>query len=401
MPRKITILLEAPPGDGLRPAREHFHEYVKPILVAGALDWEVIEGRREGEVRAGLAEKIRKMRQRNDEAKEKVSGEEGGELEAGQDEDLVQKYREKAGIEEWEGVKGDLILGRHTWKEYVRGLHEGWLGPLQAPAPAPPEVSNPLELDPMVGSPSLDSNETDTNSDKTEAAVEESKDKKSSSSSKSPAVPYILTAEYATSPSAPSLPTTLPPSTSIPLPHLLGLKHTPTRIYRFLTRRHLADSTGAEVAALVLATYSQPYQHTESFASAIDPDDNASPSSAPAFAPAPPQESAIVPTSQTWEQTTILSDEETGWHKSVRAPIKENEEDRERIWTDPIIIDERIGSRMRKFELEEGARQRAEEMVEVARKLDPSILEKVKRWTGWGPTEKKGWEMGEEGNEES
>lgn len=57
----------APPGDGLRAAREHFHEYVKPILVAGAVDWEVIEGRKEGDVRAGLAAKIRRLRRRNGE----------------------------------------------------------------------------------------------------------------------------------------------------------------------------------------------------------------------------------------------------------------------------------------------------------------------------------------------
>src|SRR5712664_3635373 len=62
--RKLTVFLAAPPGDGLRVAREHFQEYVKPILVSAALDYEVIEGRREGEIRAGLAENIRKFRRR-------------------------------------------------------------------------------------------------------------------------------------------------------------------------------------------------------------------------------------------------------------------------------------------------------------------------------------------------
>jgi import inner membrane translocase subunit TIM54 len=46
MPRKMTIYLQAPPADGLRSAREHFYEYVKPVLVAGAMDWDVVEGRR-------------------------------------------------------------------------------------------------------------------------------------------------------------------------------------------------------------------------------------------------------------------------------------------------------------------------------------------------------------------
>src|SRR5579862_5493860 len=67
MPRKVTIFLSAPPGDGLSPAREHFREYVKPLLVAAAIDWEVIEGRKEGDVQKGLAEKLRSTRRRSGE----------------------------------------------------------------------------------------------------------------------------------------------------------------------------------------------------------------------------------------------------------------------------------------------------------------------------------------------
>jgi import inner membrane translocase subunit TIM54 len=56
MPRRLTVYLAAPPGDGLRAAREHFHEYVKPVLVAAAMDWDVVEGRKEGDVRFKTAE---------------------------------------------------------------------------------------------------------------------------------------------------------------------------------------------------------------------------------------------------------------------------------------------------------------------------------------------------------
>ncbi|MCJ1347698.1 mitochondrial import inner membrane translocase subunit tim54, partial [Peltigera leucophlebia] len=138
MPRRITIFLSPPPGDGLRVAREHFHEYIKPILVAGALDWEVIEGRREGEVRAGLAEKIRRTRKRDYEAPQLEAAPES--RHDGQD--LVEELRQKGGIKEWNGLQGDLVLGRHTWKEYIRGLHEGWLGPLDPPSP--PDSVSPI-----------------------------------------------------------------------------------------------------------------------------------------------------------------------------------------------------------------------------------------------------------------
>lgn len=29
---------------------------------------------------------------------------------------------------EYEGVKGDIVIGRYMWKEYMCGFYEGWLG---------------------------------------------------------------------------------------------------------------------------------------------------------------------------------------------------------------------------------------------------------------------------------
>lgn len=132
--RKLTIYLSAPPGDGLRSAREYFQEYIKPVLVAAALDWEVVEGRREGDVRAGTAERVRKLRRKGGEA---------GQAEEEEDaETLVDQTRYRTGIRDLDGVKGDIVIGRHTWKEYIRGLHEGWLGPLDPPPN--PELSTLL-----------------------------------------------------------------------------------------------------------------------------------------------------------------------------------------------------------------------------------------------------------------
>ena len=62
MPRKLMVYIEAPPQDGLRLAQDHFKEYVKPVLVASGLDWDFVQGRKEGDVRAELAEDIRKHR---------------------------------------------------------------------------------------------------------------------------------------------------------------------------------------------------------------------------------------------------------------------------------------------------------------------------------------------------
>ena len=116
MPRKLTVFISAPPGDGIRPSREYFKTYVKPILVAAAMDYDVIEGRKEGDVRYGTAEQIRRLRRKN--------GERGGNT-TEQDVDTeaaIDSVREKMYIVQEPGDCGDLVLGRHTWKEYMRGI---------------------------------------------------------------------------------------------------------------------------------------------------------------------------------------------------------------------------------------------------------------------------------------
>ncbi|KAL9028145.1 MAG: hypothetical protein Q9180_007216, partial [Flavoplaca navasiana] len=218
MPRKITIFLSAPPGDTIRAAREHFHEYVKPVLAAAAIDWDVIEGRREGDVRAGLAEKIRKRRRKVGETS--AISDETKSLE--ESEDLVQTLRGTSGVKDWEGVQGDLVLGRHTWKEYVRGLHEGWLGPLDLP-PDTAEPSNPKNHASLISSEQSsaadNTSQTSDNiakSDPLSASADPAKPPSDSPQAapkkeekpKAPVQipPYISTSAYPSAPIAPTIP---------------------------------------------------------------------------------------------------------------------------------------------------------------------------------------------------
>lgn len=401
MPRRITIILAGPPGDSLRVAREHFHEYIKPVLVAGALDWEVIEGRREGEVRAGLAEKIRKLRRRNGETS-------AVEPPGSSEDELLEQARTSGGIKDWDGVQGDLILGRHTWKEYVRGLHEGWLGPLDPSAgnpadsltstavefsdPLPQATSspeNPPSSDPSTSSP--DSTTLAQNTASPHTSPQPSDPAPSPKKNPSATPPYILPPDYASATIPPSTPPSLTPTLVLPLPHLLGFLSTPTRLYRFLTRRHLADATGASVAALVLATESRPYTSTTNLSSTEND------------VPSPSSSSNISKPRPRWEQEDVLRDEEAEWHKIAWTDDKdaEKERPRERVWREDMIIDDRIGERMRVFELDELARERVlrEEQEMAARKND--WLGDMKAWLGIETDESpKGWEMGRVGNAE-
>ena len=305
LPRKLTVYLSAPPNDGLRPAREHFQEYVKPILVAAALDWDVVEGRKEGDICGSTAERIRKKRRKAE-----------GALLPEEEEDIVEATRQQFNIRESDQPGGDLVLGRHTWKEYVRGLHEGWLGPsVPPPEPTPDPITAPESI-PDTPAP-------DTSDDASPQATPDEPPQKEEEPSKPkkkpwPPEPYIHPTAYPSAPTPQSLPSSLPPSTALPLPHLLGFLNTPIRIARFLNKRQLADDTGRQIAAFILFSSSVPYDRNS--------DEGA------------------------WEQAKVLEDEEGDWHKSALAPSPAGEEGKERPWREEMVLDERIGGRMRKTE---------------------------------------------------
>ncbi|KAJ5107855.1 Mitochondrial import inner membrane translocase subunit Tim54 [Penicillium angulare] len=346
MRRRLTVYLAAPPGDGLRVARDHFKEYVKPILTAAALDYTVVEGRREGDVRAGAAEGIRKLRRR--------AGESGTtEPEKGVEE-VIMATRDSIGITDESGPKGDIVIGRHAWKEYIRGLHEGWLGPMDAPAPpvetpaAVPEPSEAPMMDTAAGDAPSEGPEAVENKPEEikpeEQKPEEEKKEEKPSKPTGPAAAHIPTAEYISAQPAQSIPQTFDSSVPIEFPHILGFLNTPIRVYRYLNQRHLAESIGREVAGIVLANASRPYRD-ESFSS-----DSESNSDSPAEVSAGKH-----------EQQTVLEVEEKSWHKSI---FKRDEEDKEREWLDDIVLDERIASRMSLAQLSPEDEARSQRIAE-------------------------------------
>ncbi|KAI9369954.1 import inner membrane translocase subunit tim54 [Aspergillus egyptiacus] len=362
--RKLTVFLAAPPGDGLRTAREHFKEYVKPILVAAALDYNVIEGRREGDVRAAFAEQIRKQRRR--------AGEPSSVVADPTTEDVVAEARQKMGVHDEPGPKGDLVIGRHTWKEYIRGLHEGWLGPLDPPA-APEE---PLAIE-TADAPSPGDGNSDTPST-SETAEEKKEEEKKPEKPKGPAPAYIAPADYSSQELPPSLPQSLDGSAPIIFPHILGFLNTPIRLYRYLNQRHVADSIGRDVAALVLASHSRPYADGSSFGTDPDPQSPLSQDS-PLDGPSP---------SGAYEQQSQLEHEEPDWHKSVHKK-DESHPDKEREWLDDIVLDPRIASRMKRYTLspeEEARAQRIDQGVEyiLGEERPPAVPFWQRMWIKYG-----------------
>lgn len=385
LPRRLTIYLAAPPGDGLRAAREHFHEYVKPVLVAAAMDWDVVEGRKEGDVRFKTAEKTRKRRRA------------GGEGEPLSEEDRAAEVaKQRFGTDDAAGVAGDVVIGRHTWKEYIRGLHEGWLGPANAPydpeQDKTPEVeteeSKQAKLDSAkaaVKNYMAKSGENDTTehipgqgsvgdaaantavtsleeltkesepelkdaAPAAEPEKEQTEEEKKAAEKPKPRHPpaYITPEEYSSATLSALTPDTIGPSTAVSFPHLLGFRNTPIRIYRFLNRRVLADDVGRQVASAVLASH-RPYSTVSS------PDDASASSS----------------NSSVSEVSTVAQHEERNWWKTT---FRERESHEESVWIEPCTVDERLTARMSQFELSAEEEARAKRIGEGKEKAITKYL---------------------------
>ena len=419
MPRRVTVYVASPPGDGasVRAGRELFHEYVRPVLMAAGMDWDVVEGRREGDVRSSLAGRVRRFRRKRGESSGVGNGagdgigskgeEVVGEQEVDDGEEELRLLRERIGIKEWEGVGGDIVLGRHTWKEYVRGLHEGWLGPLKAPkrkideeiGPTTTEMTTATSMSNDNVSPTSSSSpETSSPTSAESSSLENSPQPESQTQSKpqkpqrqQPPTPHIYPSAYSTSPLPPTIPTDLGPSTALPFPHLLGFLNTPIRLKRFLMRRKLADEVGREVAGVVLGRYDE-FERTDgsesssgssrngsagvagvagleddaspvavSRASELEPDlERRTVATAANAAPATPVTSSAMTTKQ-WQQARLLEREEADWPSSIRGAKHKraengssstNDVEEESVWTDAMVLDDRIAGRMRRFVFE-------------------------------------------------
>ncbi|KAI0780633.1 mitochondrial import inner membrane translocase subunit Tim54 [Trametes elegans] len=115
LPRLVTVYGAKWPGDqDYDRNMRYFRKYVKPVLVAAAVDYDMVKGRRHGDIARFVAEKIRKERR----------------IMAGLDPASLtpmalpgSSFEEKRQRELDSGI---VIVGRNTLKEYMAGLKRGW-----------------------------------------------------------------------------------------------------------------------------------------------------------------------------------------------------------------------------------------------------------------------------------
>lgn len=307
--RKVTVYVAPPPNDYLDESMGVFRRYIKPVLNAGGVDFEIKSENRQGVIRSMVAADIRALRRELRENAEKLEQERIQNLwynkvkhwfsrSAPVDKELLEKkvdegqytlknllgvyYKndlqedevknEDAIVTDPTGHGGVICIGRGAYKEYLHGLHEGLLGPLEKPLESVDvDVAREGET---LGEPALapevktldevEQEEQTKLETKPEPETEkEETDEEGNKLQKVPK-PFIASEDYPSAALAPELqldgnivtpsgvsPVFQQPVLVIPVRHLLGFLKTPQRIWRFYNRRHLVEEYGRAACCVV------------------------------------------------------------------------------------------------------------------------------------------------------
>ncbi|KDQ10558.1 hypothetical protein BOTBODRAFT_136638 [Botryobasidium botryosum FD-172 SS1] len=144
MPRKIKVFACKWPGDDeYDRSMKYFKKYVKPIFVAAAVDYELHNGNQHGALAHLLANKIKERRR-----------EEAGIATPSTSMALPGHPQSPEQVRRKELEGGTVIVGRHTFKEYMLGLRRGWTEDL-AIVDEERELAKALEDDGVFDEPEL------------------------------------------------------------------------------------------------------------------------------------------------------------------------------------------------------------------------------------------------------
>ncbi|EMD38219.1 hypothetical protein CERSUDRAFT_113375 [Gelatoporia subvermispora B] len=257
-PRKVTVYGAKWPGDeDYDRSMLYFRKYVKPYLVAAAIDYEMIKGRRHGDLAERIANEIKSQRRQAlglDPPPPSVML-------------LPPVSPEEKRRRELEG--GIIIVGRPTFKEFMAGVKRGWTESLEV-VDKEEKLSRELETDGRFDEPELESplgSFDDGEPIPTPSRLPSSKSfspytpphlrntespqPRSSSSSES-SIPDSMNAP------PPVIPQ-LPPILLVHFVNYLGLTQIPLMIWDFFNERRKVRS-GAEAAYRLIMGQTRPFE---------------------------------------------------------------------------------------------------------------------------------------------
>lgn len=348
LPRKLTIFVAPPPDGFLDESMKCFRKYVKPIINSAAIDMEVYTEEKQGEIRTAVASKIRELRQSRSNLElqghqDRSTGENlfthfqksflpwiRPNSDAGNDDVLVNRQELYSPVDvlgfyykygtmnvkrddesDPEKSGGVICVGRGSYKEYIWGIHEGLLGPLEEP--------KRIELNVTTNDNSNDTEKPGEDDKHENVDEDKSSEREKDQDEKSVSRPYVFPSEYGKCELAPELDfgSVIRNSKNVPvlfeqpvyaflLPKVYGFLKTPEKIYNFFNRRKVAEDY-CEKAAAIVFNLSKPYQVKDEY---------------------------------------MGKEEEINWPHKWLEKAKQNNAD----WAQPFAVDKRVVERMRVYD---------------------------------------------------
>ncbi|CAK5265303.1 unnamed protein product [Mycena citricolor] len=237
-PRKVVVYGAKWPGDEDHDQTlKYFRKYVKPILVAAAVDYEMIGGKRQGDIADRVAEDIKARRR----------------LEAGIDtEPEVNKqlpaYRTPVQARQDALEGGIMLIGRPTFKEFMAGLKRGWTEPMAKVDPDE-ALANDFAEDGTF--------DDDFDGDVAVGLEENSTPPPAERVLKPPPFPSFSEPENAPFASLPDVPP-VPPLIVVPFVDRLGFFNIPMMIWDWFNLRHDVRN-GAQAAYRLIQGNTRPF----------------------------------------------------------------------------------------------------------------------------------------------
>ncbi|PPQ98824.1 hypothetical protein CVT24_003378 [Panaeolus cyanescens] len=251
-PRRVTVYGAKWPGDeDYDQSLRYFRKYVKPILVAAAIDYELVAGKRHGDIAKHVAEDVRKRRR----------------LSEGLDQDsdvtkALPTYKPPAERRKQELAGGIVIVGRPTFKEFMSGLAKGWTQGLEK-----------VDEDERLAHILEDDGKFDEPEEELPIGVYEDGTLKESATPSPKASPVFSPLQLHQKPplsspssnmslSTPTTPPTfipeLPPLLLVPFTNYIGIKQIPLMIWGFFNQRQKVQS-GAEAGYRLVMHSTRPF----------------------------------------------------------------------------------------------------------------------------------------------
>ena len=309
-PRKITVFIAPPPSDYLETSLKFWKRYIKPVLYYSGLDYDIVEEHRQGVIRTEVANRIRDVRKRLIEQKTAKTENDSKTKDfhsddvVASDSDNGKEFKKSFDYRNIMGIffknsssqkvitedsmvsdptlsGGVICLGRGAYIEYINGLHEGLLGPLDPPKEEV-QLANVEEIlfetsearsQERLPEPSLDLTPnvpTDNDEIKKQESTNEEESENENEIKQVLLKPFINSDDYSNTEIPLEISEALlennnvvrDPKDNIPIllhqpvlvlkiPNLIGFLNIPERIYRFYNKRYLAEDICSSVADLI------------------------------------------------------------------------------------------------------------------------------------------------------